>query len=364
MSDTRASEDSKARILVIDDSRTAIALVQSVLEAAGYEVSVAMDGEAGIKKLSIAHPDLILLDISMPVIDGFETCKRIRGTKEGREIPIIFLSGLTSGADKAKAFGIGGSDYMTKPMDSTEILARVKAHLAKSVLDRRERQLNEELERRIDERTAEIRRVLEERTLLLGEINHRVMNNLQIFTALAEQQLVIALEDETKRVLHALQERANAMALVYSCMAQSGDLSSIDAAEFIAELAGMYADAKHSRIVTDLVPVRIDVTRAVAFGLIASELIVNGKDHAYKGMAGTHDIRVRLRVEGDCVELRVEDDGKGYDHAATREAGTVGLNLVQILTDQLGGTYSVQGPPGTSAWLVFRIPVPSSVDSV
>lgn len=119
-----------AVILVVDDNRNNLSLAQELLEKAGYRVRVALNGEAALDSARDAPPDLILLDIHMPVLDGYETCRALKDDELLDRIPVIFLSGLDEGFNKVEAFKAGGADYVTKPFEREELLARVAVHLS------------------------------------------------------------------------------------------------------------------------------------------------------------------------------------------------------------------------------------------
>jgi serine phosphatase RsbU (regulator of sigma subunit) len=117
---------SDCRILVVDDVKANVdVLVQALKD--DYKLSVALDGESALKIVSRTSLDLILLDIMMPGIDGFEVCRQLRASKETREIPVMFLSSLEDVADKARGFEAGGNDYLTKPFEILEVKARVRS---------------------------------------------------------------------------------------------------------------------------------------------------------------------------------------------------------------------------------------------
>ena len=107
-------------------------------------------------------PDLILLDVMMPGIDGFETCRRLKANPKTQEIPVIFLSALDEVIDKVKAFAVGGVDYITKPFQNQEVLARVESQLALRAAKAKIEQLNVELEQRVRQRTAQLEAVNQE----------------------------------------------------------------------------------------------------------------------------------------------------------------------------------------------------------
>lgn len=119
----------KPKILLVDDTPENLALLMETLEPAGYQIFVAISGEKALEIAPKINPDLILLDIMMPGIDGYDTCKKLKENKDLKDIPVIFLSALNSPEDKVKAFEIGGVDYISKPFNHLEVLARVKTHL-------------------------------------------------------------------------------------------------------------------------------------------------------------------------------------------------------------------------------------------
>lgn len=124
--------DLKPKLLLVDDTPENLALLVDTLEPAGYQIFVATSGEKALEIASLVKPNLMLIDIMMPGIDGYETCKRLKKDKELKETPVIFLSALNSPEDKVKAFEIGGVDYISKPFNHLEVLARVKTHLQTS----------------------------------------------------------------------------------------------------------------------------------------------------------------------------------------------------------------------------------------
>ncbi|MEQ8677655.1 MAG: hybrid sensor histidine kinase/response regulator [Aggregatilineales bacterium] len=116
-------------IVVIDDTPENLRLLIELLGEHGYRVRPAPDGELGLNSIRKEPPDLILLDIIMPDMDGFEVCERLKADERTREIPVIFISALNEVFDKVTAFGVGGVDYITKPFQVEEVLARVETHL-------------------------------------------------------------------------------------------------------------------------------------------------------------------------------------------------------------------------------------------
>ena len=156
-------DNSSKTILVVDDSKQNLKLMTEVLESEGYIVLQALSGSIGLKVAQKAPPHLVLLDICMPEMDGFETCKLFKSDPELNTIPIIFLSGLTEQHDKIKAFEHGGVDYIEKPVQPKEMLVRVDTHIQLY-------QMQTSLKDMVDART---RQLLETNQMLINEISQR-----------------------------------------------------------------------------------------------------------------------------------------------------------------------------------------------
>ncbi len=142
-------------ILVVDDSVDSLQLLKDMLGKAGYHVRVASDGALALLSVAFNPPDLILLDVKMPDMDGFEVCRRLKSDVKSRDIPVIFISGLGEISQRVQGFNVGGVDYITKPFEVEEVLARVKTQL-------RLRELAEKLEQKVYERTEELEREITE----------------------------------------------------------------------------------------------------------------------------------------------------------------------------------------------------------
>ncbi|TEU16795.1 MAG: response regulator [Anaerolineales bacterium] len=123
------TKPNKGNILIVDDTPANLKVLTSMLTAQGYQVRPAINGQLALKAIQEAAPDLILLDIVMPEIDGYEVCQRLKADEQTRDIPVIFISARGETEDKVKAFAVGGVDYITKPFQGEEVLARINAHL-------------------------------------------------------------------------------------------------------------------------------------------------------------------------------------------------------------------------------------------
>lgn len=134
----------KGNILAVDDTPASLKLLTELLQAEGYEVRSAINGQLAIRAATNHPPELILLDIRMPDLDGFEVCRRLKSQAETREIPIIFISSLSETSEKVTGFELGAVDYVTKPYQREELLVRVRTHLEMTRLRNRLETLVEE----------------------------------------------------------------------------------------------------------------------------------------------------------------------------------------------------------------------------
>lgn len=118
-----------ATILIVDDTPTNLGVMVGHLEAQGHRVLIAQDGEEGLQRAELTRPDVILLDAMMPGLSGFEVCRRLKSRSSTREIPVIFMTSLSESRDKIAGFAAGAVDYVTKPLQADEVIARIDTHL-------------------------------------------------------------------------------------------------------------------------------------------------------------------------------------------------------------------------------------------
>jgi two-component system sensor histidine kinase ChiS len=159
---TQSNNETEA-ILLVDDNPTNLQLLFETLDGRGYKLLIAKDGKTALSIARKAGPNLILLDIMMPEIDGYEVCRQLKADPATAEIPVIFLSALTDTKDKVQGLDLGAVDYVTKPFQPDEVIARVNTHLTvyrlKKALDQKNKELqeaNELLEERVKKRTAQL----------------------------------------------------------------------------------------------------------------------------------------------------------------------------------------------------------------
>jgi len=121
--------EKKITILIVDDNPKNIQVAAGMLSRQGYQIAFDKDGESALQHIKVVKADLILLDIMMPGIDGYEVCRSVKDDPEIKDIPVIFLTAKTDTESVVRGFDVGGVDYITKPFNEAELLARVKTHL-------------------------------------------------------------------------------------------------------------------------------------------------------------------------------------------------------------------------------------------
>ncbi len=156
----------KGVILIVDDTPTNLEVLFDFLANCGFKVLVAEDGISAIERAEYAPPDLILLDVIMPGMDGFETCRRLKASELTKDIPVIFMTALSETVDKVRGLNLGAVDYVTKPLQHEEVLARVKLHFSLRNLTKRLQEQNLRLEQEIQERQRSEQKIHEQAALL------------------------------------------------------------------------------------------------------------------------------------------------------------------------------------------------------
>jgi signal transduction histidine kinase len=165
-------------ILIVDDMPANLEVVTGHLEIQGYCAVVALGGEEGIERAEFVLPDLILLDVMMPGLDGFETCRRLKANPRTREIPVIFMTALADTGDKLTGFSVGAVDYVTKPLNGAEVLARIDTHLTLYALRQQLAAQNAQLQAEIAARE-EIQAALQRSNTELEQLAYVASHDMQ-----------------------------------------------------------------------------------------------------------------------------------------------------------------------------------------
>ena len=235
-----APESRSKTILTVDDQPANLRVLIDCLEQQGHRVVVALGGEEGIDRAEFVQPDLVLLDVQMPGLDGFETCRRLKANPSTRDIPVIFMTALADTGDKLTGFAAGAVDYVTKPLNGAEVLARIDTHIAlytlrrelaaKNVLLQQEIAVREQVQAALQRSNKELEQLAIERAVRV-----RAEGESASLRRLLEErdQMLYEREEMLRLLAHEVRQPLNnasaALEIASSAIAASGSLRPADA---------------------------------------------------------------------------------------------------------------------------------------
>jgi two-component system sensor histidine kinase/response regulator len=377
---TQRSVGHAGTVLIVDDNPENLGFLFEYLEECGYKVLVALDGEEALAYLANTEPDLILLDVMMPVIDGFETCVRLKETPAGRDTPVIFMSALSDPQDKLRGFDLGGVDYVTKPINKEEVLARINAHVSLRRLQKELEERNLQLESR--------RRELEERNEELDAFSHMVAHDLRnaLVRVVGFADLLLeraetnygqkGWDDETRDDLERIQDSAlqmqeviDSLLLLAGISRKQVTIESVDMGVVVArvmrQLDGRIAERHASVEVVREWPRVIGfrpwiervwhnyIENGLKYGGAPPRLVV-GADAAVNGMA-----RFWVRDNGPGIpDAQRENVFRAFTrlHQDRAEGHGLGLSIVQRIVKALGGEVGVLRRDEGGSEFYFTLP--------
>jgi signal transduction histidine kinase len=391
-------------ILIVDDNPNNIQVIANLIDLFGFEISIATNGEQALSIIERKKPDLVLLDIMMPGMDGFEVCRRIKQNQETKEIPVIFLTAKYDSVDKIRGFSIGASDYIAKPFNQYEVLARIRTQIKlKKALDQL-RFRNEDLQLKLTDRTSALIRTEKHAAFsrFIQGIVHNLRNPLSAMAttvSTARLQLDQAsmvderLEEFMPRFLDEMNKTLDLSEKVISRMGEMiGSLlmkGSNDQREVVEnfdlntllnqELKFLEADRRFKHQVTKEIklsnkklPVR---AKASEIGQIFENLVRNAIDAMYQQK--DKKLKITSGKNDDYCWFDVTDNGPGispeiqlnifdpYFSTKPKEkykegdepTGTgLGLYICLQIAETYGGRIDVHGEPGNGA--TFRLLLP------
>jgi signal transduction histidine kinase len=358
----------KGNILIVDDSLANLRLLTQMLARRGYKVRPLTSGLQALEAARLTPPDLILLDIMMPEIDGYEVCERLKADAQTRDIPVIFISALGETQDKVKAFTVGGVDYIPKPFQVEEVLARVETHLA---LRNLQRSLQQEIIRR-DELIAEL-------DAYAHTVAHDLKNPLTIligFSSLLEKHFAEMSAEELRHNLQTIGQNGRKMhniideLLLVASVREITDIEMqpLDMAHLVAEaqkrLAHMMEEHKPVIILPTTWPV------ALGYGPWVEEVWVNYLSNAIKYGGRPPRIECGATVQSDgVIRFWVRDNGPGLTakeqarlftpferlHQVRAEGHGLGLSIVRRIVEKLDGQVGVESEVGRGSVFSFTL---------
>lgn len=369
----------KSIILLVDDNPTNLSVLFDSLSDYGFRILVAQDGESAIEQIEYILPNLILLDVMMPGIDGFETCRRLKENQATKDIPVIFMTALTETVDKVKGFNIGAVDYVTKPIQPEEVLCRVQAHLAIQNLQRQLQEKNAKLQQEISDR----QRAEEALRVLLHAVSHdlrnpvtgmlMVLNNLQqssegiIPVPRSILERMAQSSDRQLTLINSLLEAHASEVQGVSINCSKVQLSSL-IQQIVEDWELMVA--KNQAVLKNLVSPDLPAVSADTNQLwrVLENLIANAIKHNPPGVT----ILIKAVVEAEMIRCHVQDDGIGMTQEQSASLfelysrgksarHTTGLGLGLYLCKQIiaahGGEIGVTSSPGIGSKFWFTLPL-------
>jgi two-component system, sensor histidine kinase and response regulator len=367
---TLLHEVQSARILVVDDQPANIQIVGAVLGKLGHEIIPASDGATALKRVALRMPDLILLDLLMPGMNGLEVCLQLKLNPEWKEIPVIFLSAADDKDLIVRALNSGGVDYITKPFNQAELISRVRTQLAlKTARD-------------------QLKQLAEDKDELLGILAHDLKNYLGGINMSAEliSGQIEGFNNErlTQLTDNMVRSSALAMAFVKEFLANSATDHGfvlkpivVNLTEIAIAAVGQYQEAarrKKIKIQADFPPEAV-IARADVSAL--DQILDNLISNALKFSPPDKRIFISVRRAGSRAECIVRDEGPGftaedkekmfrrYGRLSARPTGGepstgLGLSIVRKLVQAMGGELLCESNPGQGAIFTIRLPRPVS----
>jgi two-component system sensor histidine kinase/response regulator len=362
------------KILVIDDQPINVQLLKRKLEREGLQVIAAYNGREGLEKIAAEKPELILLDVMMPDMDGIEVCQRLQANEETRAIPVIFITARTTKESKLEGLGVGAVDYITKPIDLDETLARVQTQLRFVAINRE----MVDLQKRLEEAR---------RAATIGAVTQGIAHNLNnlLGVAIGYLDLIKISMDRPEQVKNCVTHVDTALQRIVGIVRQLSSLvvkarPPLGKSKVSALIAGGIARFHHDFKlavpveIQDTVPELVVETNTELVEEALSKVLINAYEAYDPEIEGPRPIAISTRLidragDGKFVEFKVEDRGRGLDpevrdqmfepfvsSKATVGVG-MGLTMARHALRNLGGEVTLVNRAGGGAISALLHPV-------
>ena len=376
---SQACSPQKPDILIVDDTPANLQLLAEMLKSRGYRVRPVPSGKLALQAAQKAKPDLILLDINMPEMNGYEVCQHLKADESLREIPVLFISALDETLDKIKAFTAGGVDYITKPFQFAEVEARVQTHL-------KLRWLQTELEirnRQVQENLDQLKKLEELRDNLTHMIVHDMrapLTAMLIWLDIHQREVAAKLNAEELKPIVAVTSAANELVVMVntvldvSRMEQGQMPLNITAVDLgVLTVAVLDALASLARKVKLVYPARsAPVLVHCDAGLIA-RVITNLVGNAIKFTPEDGTVAVSIEPRGAGARIQIVDTGRGipaqfhklifekFGQVEIQEQGAMystglGLTFAKLAVEAHGGEMGLESAAGQGSTFWFTLP--------
>lgn len=375
--------DDQKNILIIDDNPNNLRLLSQLLVERGYKVRAVLSGERALAAVQSTLPDLILLDIMMPEMSGYELCRRLKAAPQTQDIPIIFISALAETEDKVKAFSVGGVDYVSKPFQVDEVLARVETHIDLRELRSQLQVANATLAQQLAE-LSELNEQLQKQNAELDAFAHTVahdlknplnlvMGNAELLRSYAEPQDSLTLESSDS-IFKAAKKMDN---IIESLMLLSGvrrvadvTMHPLDMEYIVLEAQDRMADLIKERQVVITLPSVWPIVwgygpwvEEVWANYLSNAIMYGGEPpHVEIGATQLEDGSVRFWVHDNGAGLTQEQQAQLFtpferlEQARIQGGHGLGLSIVRRIVEKLGGTVGVESFPAEGCTFFFSLP--------
>lgn len=348
----------KEKILIVDDTVDTVELLKKRFRADGYETAEAYDGEEGLRKVAECQPDLVVLDVMMPKLDGYAVCKCLKNDEATRHLPVLMLTAKSETSDKVKGLDIGADDYIAKPFDYKELVARVRSLLMKKNISKKmaEREKSEALDSLVDEVSHEVRNPL----VAIGGFARRVYKNL-------------AEDDENRRYMEIILQNVESlekmvMELIELKGATFAYQESLDINSALRMTLAMFSKEVEEQQIEVVTKFAEGVPSILADREKLTRALFNIIENAIEAMVNSpRKLLVATKIGKEVLEIEITDNGHGcsrstlkrmYDPFISSKIYGPGLGLTFCLKviQNHRGTISVVSEEGIGTTFTIKLP--------
>lgn len=356
-------------LLIVDDVPNNLRVLFDYLKRYQFKLRIARDGEDALRQVALAPPDLILLDIMMPTLDGFETCRRLKANPHTAHIPVIFMTALTDTVDKIKGFELGAVDYITKPFQPEEVLMRINTHLTLQKLQLALTEKNQLLQQQNQELEA-----------FAHTVAHDLKNPLSTivnFISILSEDYANQFDGQTLHLLKTIEQESwrsfeiiDALLLLASARRRHIHLSLLNMSSILRRVKQRLAPMIEQYNAHIEFPSEWPLAKG--FAPWVEEIWVNYLSNAikYGGRPPIIEMGADALPHADFVRFWVKDNGDGLSPSAQKKLFTpftrigqsrveghgLGLSIVQRIVERFGGEVGVESQPGQGCVFFFTLP--------